>query len=84
MRIVTREDVVKIAQGVATEVDWKNIDYKENLSEQGVDSLDMINIIFAFQEIYDVAISDESISQGEWLTIDGIMENLNKMLSCKD
>jgi len=84
MRIVTREDVVNIAQSVATEVDWKNIDYKENLSDQGVDSLDMINIIFAFQETYDVAISDESISQGKWLTIDGIMENLNKMLSCKE
>ena len=84
MRIVTREDVVKIAQGVATEVDWKNIDYKESLSEQGVDSLDMINIIFAFQETYEVAISDESISQGEWLTIDGMAENLNKLFPCKE
>jgi len=84
MGIVTQEDVVKIAQSIATEVDWKNIDYKENLSEQGVDSLDMINIIFAFQETYDVAISDESISQGEWLTINGMMKNLNKVLSCKE
>ena len=78
---VTREDVVEIAKGVTTEVDWEHINDKESLAEQGVDSLDMINIIFAFQETYGIAISDESISQGEWLSIDQMVENLSKALS---
>lgn len=80
MGTVTHEDVVSIAKRVTTDVDWQQIDLKENLSEQGVDSLDMMNIIFAFQEEYGIAISDESISMGAWRSVERMVESLNKAL----
>jgi acyl carrier protein len=80
MRTVTHEDVVSIAKRVTTDVDWQQIDLTKNLSEQGVDSLDMMNIIFAFQEEFVIAISDESISMGEWRSVERMVESLNKAL----
>ena len=80
MKSITSEDVVKIAKRVVTDIDWHRIDLIEKLSVQGVDSLDMMNIIFAFQEEFVIAISDESISMGEWRSVERMVESLNKAL----
>ncbi len=83
MSKVTHEDVIAIIKGTGVNVDWEKLDSKESLADQGADSLDMINIIFAFQEKYGVEITDESISDGEWLTLDRMVINLNKPLEQK-
>lgn len=83
MTKVTHEDVIAIIKGTGAQVDWEKLDPKESLAEQGADSLDMISIIFAIQEKYGVEITDESISEGEWLTIDKTAINLNKALQQK-
>jgi len=80
---VTHEDVIAIIKGTDVRLDWKKLDHKESLTDQGADSLDMISIIFAFQEKYGVEITDESISAGEWLTIDKMVINLDKVLPKK-
>jgi len=80
---VTHEDVIAIIKGIGARLDWDKLDPKESLTDQGADSLDMINIIFAYQEKYDIEITDESISNGEWLTIDKTVSNLNKFLEQK-
>ena len=77
MTKVTREDVIAITKGTGVKLDWEKLDHKESLADQGADSLDMINIIFAFQEKYGVEVTDESISAGEWLTIDKMVSSLN-------
>ena len=61
-------------------LDWEKIEPEISLAEQGADSLDMISIIFAFQEKYNVEITDESISNGDWLSIDKMLISLNKAL----
>jgi len=83
MTKVTYEDVVAIIKGTGVKLDWEKLDFKESLADQGADSLDMINIIFDFQGKYGVEITDESISAGEWLTIDKMVINLNKALQQK-
>jgi len=80
---VTHEDVIDIIKKTGVKLDWKKLDNNESLADQGVDSLDMINIIFAFQEKYGIEITDESISDGEWLTIDKMTSNLKKALPKK-
>ena len=62
------------------DIEKEKIDYKESLTDQGADSLDMISIIFAFQEKYGVEITDESIAAGEWLSIEKMVTNLDKVL----
>jgi len=83
MANVTHEDVIAIIKVTGVKLDWEKIDPKESLSEQGADSLDMINIIFAIQEKYGIEITDEAISDGEWLTLDKMLINLNKPLEQK-
>ena len=83
MTKVTHEDVIAIIKGTGVKLDWGKLDHKASLADQGADSLDMINTIFAFQEKYGVEIKDESISDGEWLTLDKMVINLNKALQQK-
>ena len=81
MEKVVPEDVVKIIKHVVTDVDLTNLDIKEALSDQEVDSLDLMNIIFSIQEKYGVEISDESISRGEWRSVEIMVNSLNESLS---
>ena len=80
MAKIAREDVIAVIKGTDVRLDWEKIDYKESLTDQGADSLDMISIIFAFQEKYGVEITDESIAAGEWLSIEKMVTNLDKVL----
>ena len=80
MRKVTNTEVVDVIKGTGVKLDWENLDSTLNLTEQGADSLDMISILFASQEKYDVEVTDESIADGEWLTIDKMVSNLSKTL----
>ena len=83
MAKVAHEDVVAIIKGTGVKLDWEKLNPNESLADQGADSLDMISIIFAFQEKYGIEITDESISDGEWLSIEKMVINLNKYLQQK-
>ena len=83
MSSVKHDEIVRVIKKTDVKLDWEKINPKESLSEQGADSLDMINIIFAIQEKYGIEITDESISDGEWLTLDKMVINLNKPLEQK-
>ena len=80
MTKVTCEDVIAIIKETDVRLDWERLDHKDSLTDQGADSLDMITIIFAFQEKFGVEITDESISAGEWLTIDKMVTSLDRIL----
>lgn len=49
------------------------------LSEQGIDSLDVVNIYLLLEEKFDVSIPDEDLSQVQ--TIDAIVEYVNNKLA---
>lgn len=80
MRQVTKEDIMKILRDAELDFDLSDVDPSEKLTEQGADSLDMVSIIFALQEEYSVQITDDSIADGEWLCINDMVSNLNKLL----
>jgi len=48
------------------------------LSEQGIDSLDVVNVYLLIEEKFDVQIPDEDIDQVK--TIDNIVEYVNNKL----
>ena len=81
MRQVTKDEVMTIIKGADLNLDLDKIDPLESLTEQGADSLDMVSIIFAFQEQYCIEITDDSIANGEWLTINDMISNLNRLLA---
>ena len=49
------------------------------LSEQGIDSLDVVNVYLLLEEKFDVKIPDEDLDQVQ--TIDAIVEYINKQLA---
>jgi len=82
MKSVKKEDIVKILEYALadSEIIVSELDFSIGLDTQGVDSLDRMNIIFQIQDDYGVQISEESLEADEWLTIDKIVESLNKLL----
>jgi acyl carrier protein len=83
MTKATQEEVIGIIKETGLKVDWNTLDYKESLTDQGADSLDMISIIFALTEKYDIEITDDSIANGDWLSVSKIVMNLNTLLQEK-
>ncbi len=49
------------------------------LRDQGIDSLDVVNVYLLLEEKFDVKIPDEDLSQVQ--TIDAIVEYINSKLS---
>ena len=76
----TNEDAVAVIKEVGVKLDWEKFNPELKLTEQGADSLDMITIIFAIQEKYGIKITDDSISNGDWLSVAKITCNLNNLL----
>ena len=83
MSQVTKEDILRIIADADTGVDVANVDASLPLREQGADSLDMMNILFAIMDEYNLDISDDSIAAREWLTIDKMVENVNQLRSAR-
>ena len=83
MQQVTRNDIAGIVRKQNIRLDWDNFDFETNLSELGADSLDMIGILFAIQEKYNIKISDESIASGRWLSVAKMVDQINATLRTK-
>lgn len=62
---------------VLGDVDEMKNDVK--LSEQGIDSLDVVNVYLLLEEKFDVKIPDEDLGQVQ--TIDDIVEYINKKVN---
>lgn len=84
MQYVTKEKVIEVLKGVNMDVDPEALDPSTDLRSQGVDSLDMMNMLFAIEEAFLVEISDDSITDGEWLTIEDMVKNVNKLIAQKE
>jgi acyl carrier protein len=80
MDFVNRDDIIKIIKDSNIDIDIDNVKLNMSLTEQGADSLDMINILFGIEEMHDIKIPEESIEQGDWMSIDNMVANLNKLL----
>ena len=81
MKRVTKEEIIDIIKKVDVLLNADEIDPDKDLTEQGVDSLDLVNIYFSLEENYSIEITDESIEDQEWSTLNKIVNNVNKYLS---
>ena len=84
MEQVRKEDIIRVLKGMNIDVDVEALDPSVDLASQGVDSLDMMNMLFELEEAFSIKITDDSIDNGEWLTIDKIVKNINELVVQKD
>jgi acyl carrier protein len=84
MEQVRKEDTIRVLKGMNMNADVEALDPSVDLASQGIDSLDMMNMLFEFEEAFSIKITDDSIDNGEWLTIDKIVKNINELVVQKD
>lgn len=73
LNIIEKEDLM-------IDVDLRQVDPNERLTVQGVDSLDLASLLFGIEDHYKIKIDNESIGNGEWRTINSILENMEKLI----
>jgi len=60
---VKHEEIMEVIQNSGVAADLTKISYDTSLTEAGVDSLDMANVLLGIEEKYDVTIPDEDMDQ---------------------
>lgn len=76
---VTKDDIINCMKKMELDIDCDNLLSDKKLSDQGVDSLDMMNFFFNIEEHFSVEIKEESIEHGEWDTINNIVNQINAL-----
>ena len=76
--MINEADVVEALKDLDC-VDTSILQMDVDFSDQGMDSLDVIQIIFAIQEAFDVEISDEEIGDKKWNSVQKIVMQLNNL-----
>ena len=75
--MITAEDIFSIMLEHDIKVELEKLDHSISLSEQGLDSLDLMTILFGIEEKFGFKISEEAIDQGKLASIDGMMSYIN-------
>lgn len=71
---VKHEEIMEVIQSSGVAADLNNVSNDTSLTEAGVDSLDMANILLGIEEKYEVKIPDEDMDQLD--SIDAIVKYL--------
>lgn len=79
MAKASRDDVIELLQALdlSSEVNVQALKDDMPLGEQGLDSLDTMNLYFQIEERFKLKISDESLEKNEWNTIIKILSKIN-------
>lgn len=83
MEQVRKEDIIRVLKRINMDADVEALDPSVDLASQDVDSLDMMNMLFEIEEAFSIKITDDSVDNGKWLTIDKIVKNVNELVVSK-
>lgn len=76
---ITPKNIIELIQEAGILVDLNDIDSSIKLRDQGLDSLDMMNLFMHIEERFNISISDENYKK--LLSVDEIVDYLNDKLS---
>lgn len=76
--MINPNDIITIIQENEIRIDINSLDFDESLKDQGLDSLDIITILFAIEDLYQVKIPEEVVEDGGFATINSMVEYVNK------
>ena len=71
--MVNVNEILSIIRENTTNIDVSKLVFTERLREQGIDSLDMISILFAIEESYQIKIPEEDLESEKLTSIEGIL-----------
>lgn len=76
---ITAVNIVELLATVEMEIDPTSLDLDVPLVQQGLDSLDMMSILFQFEDAYSIRIG-EDVDVAKWATINMMVNNINDIL----
>jgi len=76
--LATSQDILDIMLQNEIRVDLEELDHSESLSEQGLDSLDLVTILFSIEEKFYIKIPEEDINEGKLSSINFIVSYINE------
>lgn len=77
--VATSQDIIDIILQNEIRVDPEELDHAQSLSEQGVDSLDIVTILFGIEERFNIKIPEEDINENKLSSIDSIVLYINNL-----
>ena len=75
-----RNDILDIIRSINIELSVDELDPTLALGEQGVDSLDMMNIFFGIEERFGVNIDENALEEKDWDTVDAIAASVDVLV----
>lgn len=76
--MISSTDVLNIIRQNEIKIDIAKLDHDVSLMDQGLDSLDMVSILFALEENFEIRIPEEDIDQGKLASINSMVEYINR------
>lgn len=85
MRLITKEDIFEMVHKSSLDlnVNIETIDPDMEFMQQGLDSLDLANLLFAIESEFEVDLSDVLAGDSEWKTLNSLVDIINKLLQEK-
>ena len=77
--LATSRDILDIMLQNEIRIDIEELDFSESLSEQGLDSLDLVTILFTIEEKFHIKIPEEDINEGKLSSINSIVSYINEL-----
>lgn len=78
--MITETDIKKILKTILVDVEINTITDNDNLFGLGLDSLNIINLIIAIENKYNIKFADEDLKLKNWESINNIKEMIEKKL----
>ena len=79
MEKATMQELMKVLEGISSSVsvDVTKLKPDRPLNKQGLDSMDVVNILFEIEDAFQIEIPDEAFRSGKLSTLDSILEAIN-------
>ena len=80
MEKVTMKELMDVLEqiGPNVSVDVTKLKPDQPLNNQGLDSMDIVNILFEIEDNFHITIPDEAFRSGKLSTLDTILESINE------
>jgi len=79
MAQVNINDVLDLFREAEVDGDLDALDSNAPLLQQGMDSLDMMNVFFQIEEKYGVHVEEDSIASGDWDSLTKIANSITTL-----
>jgi acyl carrier protein len=81
--ICTRDDILNVLGTLELKIATNGLDPTQPLGMQGLDSLDMMNLLFSIEEHFGVIVDDVALEKNDWNSVDAIAASVNVLLGTK-